>query len=61
MRLRGMPFSELKERGRWSSDVALRVYLDIQASIHASLHLQALLPVAKWLEEDFDNRYPWWR
>ena len=62
LRLTGMPFTEIQERGRWASASTLRAYLDAVAASTALLQrTQVLQPFATWLEEDFAERFLWWR
>ena len=47
LRFEGVPFIEIRERGRWLSDSSLRVYLDILAASSAvrAMRLQGLGPL----------------
>jgi hypothetical protein len=58
--LRGIPFTEIREHGRWVSDTALRHYLDVVGtlSVHSQvLHLEA---PATFLAQSVVTRFRWW-
>ena len=59
-RLAGMPFTELRELGRWSSDKSLRIYLDIISVSNSNNRSAGLQPLARWLQQDFLHRFAWW-
>ena len=62
LRLSGVPFAEIQERGRWQTASALRIYLDAVAASATLLHkTHALLEFSQYLEADFIGRFPWWR
>ena len=62
LRLGGMPFQEIQERGRWQSASALRIYLDAVAASTTLLHrTHFLIEFATYVENDFAGRFPWWR
>ena len=52
LRARGVPFTEIRELGRWLSDASLRVYLDLvsSASIAVSLRTRGFLGAIAWLK-----------
>lgn len=52
-RLRGMPFEELKEKGRWQSDKTVCTYLDQAAASSQTVHLGRLAGVTRWYVEKF--------
>jgi len=60
MRLWGLPFSELQERGRWASASSLRIYLDFSATLQLQCDEQHIMTFARWLHEDLGKRFPWW-
>jgi len=59
-RLRGRPFLELMEDGRWESPSSLRRYLDAVTAISVDQATTHISPTAVWLRGDFFNRYCWW-
>jgi len=61
MRLRGLPFEELRERGRWESARSLRIYLDVVGANDLAPSVTHLQGMGRWIEEDFANRFHWWR
>ena len=62
LRLQGMPFTEIQERGRWASAQTLRTYLDaVAASTTLLQQTHSLHDFAAWLDESFVERFPWWR
>ena len=62
LRLGGMAFSEIQERGRWAQAATLRTYLDAVAASTTLLHAtHSLYDLGTWLDESFSDRYPWWR
>jgi integrase len=58
--LRGLPFTDIREHGRWVSDASLRHYLDIVGTLTVHEQTAHLDGPAKFLEEKFLHRYPWW-
>ena len=62
LRLAGVPFTEIQERGRWSSAASLRIYLDaVAASTTLLQKTQTLHAFATYMDENFAERFPWWR
>ena len=61
LRMRGVPFTELKERGRWISDSSLRTYLDAVTTARINLLVPQADAVATYLSMDFAKLYPWWQ
>ena len=62
LRLSGMPFTEIQERGRWQNAATLRIYLDAVAASTVLLHkMQTLFTFAAYVDENFAERFPWWR
>ena len=62
LRLSGVPFTEIQERGRWATAATLRTYLDaVAASTSLLQRTQTLWEFAQYIEEDFSARFPWWR
>ena len=62
LRLSGVPFAEIQERGHWETVSALRIYLDAVAASTTLLHkTHSLLEFARYIEADFVGRFPWWR
>ena len=62
LRLSGLPFAEIQERGRWQTASALRIYLDAVAASTTLLHrTHFLIEFANYVEQDFVGRFPWWR
>ena len=62
LRLSGMPFSEIQERGRWKNASTLRVYLDAVAASTTLLgRTHTLATFAAYVDESFAERFPWWR
>ena len=62
LRLSGTPFSEIQERGRWKNASTLRVYLDAVAASTTLLgRTHTLQPFAAYVDENFAERFPWWR
>ena len=55
LRLGGVPFTEIRERGRWVSDSSLRVYLDILGASSAvrAMRLQGLGPLLDQAERSW--------
>ena len=49
-RARGLSFEEVREKGRWTSDSSLRIYLDVQgaAQISVTLRLKGLSESIQW-------------
>ena len=61
LRLQGMAFTEIQERGRWGSPNTLRTYLDaVAASTTLLQETHSLFGFAQWLDEDFTEPFPWW-
>ena len=61
LRLQGMAFSEIQERGRWAQAATLRTYLDAVAASTVLLHrTHDLYALGNWLDESFTERFPWW-
>ena len=60
-RLQGMDFTEIKQRGRWSSDKSLLTYLDASATIMMQAQTGQLQQLGTWLLGDLASRFPWWR
>ncbi len=56
--LRGMPYVDIRVRGHWQYDVALRVYLDRVGGMLQSLQLSQLDLAADWLSGNLVNRFP---
>ena len=62
LRLSGVPFQEIQERGRWQNAATLRVYLDAVAASTVLLErTQTLFAFASYVDENFAERFPWWR
>jgi len=60
MRLRGMAFAELQEKGRWSHPRSLRIYLDVVSTIALTAEESHVTRWATYLDEDLEKRFPWW-
>jgi hypothetical protein len=60
LRLAGVEFTELRERGRWVSDSSLRMYLDAVTAHYLTIRLQGVMPQFQLLMADFAHRYMWW-
>ena len=59
-RLRGTPFAEIRELGRWRSDSALRTYLDVANSLYLNLAMTEHEASASLKEANFGAYFPWW-
>ena len=56
----GLSMEMIRTHGRWSSDKALKSYMDVVGSMNdegLNCHLNMR---AHWLGESFVARYPWW-
>jgi hypothetical protein len=60
-RLAGVSFEEIRERGRWSTDTALRIYLDVSTVALQALSLADVANFGLHIAENVDQRFPWWR
>ena len=60
MRLAGMNFVEIQEKGRWSHPQSLRIYLDVVGTLAVSQSEVRVSRWATWLNEDLPARFPWW-
>ena len=60
--LRGRPFTELREEGRWTSDSSLRIYLDLIATSteHAELDAKHHLDMISKLDANFERYFRRW-
>jgi integrase len=58
--LRGLPFTDIREHGRWVSDSSLRHYLDVVGTLAVHAQVAHLEAPALFLETDFVRRFPWW-
>jgi len=58
--IRGVPFMEIKERGRWLSESSLRTYLDVvsASSINASLATSQLTNSIAYVQTHFYSFFP---
>ena len=56
----GVPFTELRERGRWLADSSLRTYIDVvtSASIAVSLRLSGLASAIAYAQANFLQFFP---
>ena len=62
LRLSGVPFTEIQERGRWKNASTLRIYLDaVAASTTLLQKTMTLHAFANYVDENFAERFPWWR
>ena len=62
LRLSGMPFTEVQERGRWQNAATLRIYLDAEAASTVLLHrTQTIFTFAAYVDQNCVERFPWWR
>ena len=59
-RLRGIPFTEIQELGRWESAASCRRYLDALAALQTAVETNHITDSIHWLREEFCNRYCWW-
>ena len=59
-RLAGVSFEEIRERGRWSTDTALRIYLDLSTVASQALSLADIANFGLHIAENVDQRFPWW-
>ena len=61
LRLGGMPFTEIQERGRCQNTATLLIYLDSVAASTVLLHkTQTFFTFAAYVDENFAERFPWW-
>ena len=60
LRAAGVPFTEIKELGRWAADASLRVYLDIvtATSIAVDLQTRGLGPAIAWSSRNWLQYFP---
>ena len=62
LRLSGLPFTEIQERGRWQNAATLRIYLDAVVASTVLLHkTQTIFTFAAYVDENFAERFLWWR
>ena len=62
LRLSGMLFTQIQERGRWQNAATLRIYLDAVAASFVLLHkTQTMFTFAAYVDGNFVERFPWWR
>ena len=58
-RMRGVPFNEILEAGRWASATSFRGYLDVVASMAAQTNEPRYVALAEYLLMDLRARFPW--
>ena len=60
--LKKIPFTELRETGRWTSDSSLRIYLDVIATSTeiAEQDSKSMLPLLRLVDAEFDSFFRWW-
>ena len=57
LRQQGVPFPEVKEKGRWTQDTSLRTYLDVIGAQNISERTMHMRPTAEWIMGDFATRF----
>ena len=57
LRQMGIPFPEVKEKGRWTQDTSLRTYLDVVGAQNISDDTMHMRPTAEWIMADFPGRF----
>jgi len=59
--MQGTSFTEVQERGRWLHPQSLRTYLDVAAVLLLQTDEGHLNYLAVWLQDAFEQRFPWWQ